>query len=144
MFRAVHDRLRSREFEVGIEPGNHRMIAITMDEPADIREPKLSVKIGVPATRDVEREMLVRLSDDVHVKAATAAPDIFGNAPERRQTASMSVRPTGTVIRGEPTDGLGHDFARGLLAKPIAAGFDKGYQYTRFDLTPLQVADRLI
>jgi len=134
---SLHESLRSHEFNVGIEAGDHCMISIAVDEVAHIRQPKVLKKFGVSAARDVEVQMTVRLINDINVEAAAASPQIFGNYSQRRQAVAVCFGPFSAVIDGEPTDGSCHEFASAGLAESVAACLNEGYEYARLDLAPL-------
>jgi len=138
---AFHERLRSCEFDVRIEAGDHRMISVKMDKVTDIREPEILIEFGVSATRDIETEAIVRLANRIDIKAASAGPDIFGNSSQRSQVAAVGLSPFGTIISGESTNGRYYEFVGAGLAKPLAARFDEWYENAPLNFTALQMTD---
>ena len=120
------------------------MISIAVNEVTDIREPKILKKFCVSAPCDVKVEMIVRLIDDINIKAATASPQTFGNFSQRPEAAAVRFGPFGAIVGGEPADSRSHEFAGGGLAKSVATGFDEWYEDARLDLAPLRMANGYI
>jgi hypothetical protein len=69
----LHDRLRAREFDVGIKSVGDSEVGGTDQKEAEFRLAKLLVEFGVSASRHVEPKGILRLLDHLIVERVVAS-----------------------------------------------------------------------
>src|SRR5262249_41146578 len=101
---AFHDRPSPHQFDVGIEPGRHRVIAAAMDKRADVREPQLLIDRGTAASRHVEVEAVLRPLDHIDFHAAAGSPYVIGDPLQGSKAAAKTLRPLLSLLARKAPD----------------------------------------
>src|SRR5580692_4752560 len=101
MAGAFHHGLRAGEFQVRIEAVDHGMVAVAMDEIAQIGKAEVLVELGITAARDIEVEPVVAGRDHVDIETAAAGPDFFRDIFERTQVTTKSFGPPRAILDGK-------------------------------------------
>src|ERR1700730_13117845 len=139
--RPLHHGLGAGQLHRRVEALDQGEVAVTGEQRADLRDAERAVHLGVPAPRDVERELLLALLQHIHAVGVALLPVLQGRgevaeavaAPAPGQLLALLAR----HVDDDPARGLEHLLAAELLAQ---RGQHR-HQDAGLDLAALEHAD---
>jgi hypothetical protein len=76
---SFHHGPSPRQFHLGIEAVDHRVIAIAMEQITQIGQAQAFVELGVTTACHIEIEVVLGRGDDLDIETAAPGPDLLGN-----------------------------------------------------------------
>ena len=115
--RAFHERLRSRELDVGVEAFGECEIALAGKARAKVGQAQGPVHLGIPASNDVERQALRRFFEHVDFERVILTPAAERSRKRLETLVAKVSRQLGTCLPRQLDDDLAHDFEGARLAQ---------------------------